>query len=87
MGLDDSSDSVFEFESESHDTGFLCQRCFEESCRLLLRYGQDEYLDGPRFGIRGEVRLLAMNSVPLNEPILKVSSILIEVLHSVIYVQ
>jgi len=86
MGLDDSSDSVFEFESESHDTGFLSQRCFEESCRLLLRYGQDKYLEGLRFGIRGEVRLLAINNVPLNEPTPKVSSILVEVLHSVIYV-
>jgi len=86
MALDDSSDSVFEFESESHDTGFLSQRSFEESCRLLLRYGQDQYLEGLRFGIREEVRFLAMNNVPLNEPTPKVLSILVEVLLSVIYV-
>lgn len=66
MAGDDSSDS----ESEFHDTGYLSQNSFEEANHLLLRYGQDINLKGLRFAMRGEVRILVMNSAILNGRIL-----------------
>jgi len=57
MAFDDTADSVYESRLESHDTGVLSQKSFDEACRLLLRYIQDGSLKGLRFSIRGEVRL------------------------------